>query len=687
MDKLFGKVFEKLSVPTNLQSSLRDVYVEDVFFASESKELKIKLRGKEDVPQDALDELKACLKAELDMIGDVCITMTVSGGVPPWEEMPKPTPRPAATFSNGNGNGNGGGGYQSKRPATFSNISGDIRPLKENFAENDEVVVNGRVFRVEDRELRNNKIMVSMDITDNEGAMSLKYFVDKAKYKDEKDLLKKGSIIKAAGKVEFDKYAGELNILVGKIAPSHLEEEKRVDEAETKRVELHLHTNMSQVDGVTSVDDFIKRAAEWGHKAIAITDHGVVQAFPDALKASKKHGVKVLYGVEAYVVDDLAVNIAQRPRNAKLSDNFVIFDLETTGLSRENNTIIEIGAVKMKDGKLGERFHAFVDPQVPLPPKIIELTNITDDMLEGKPLLEEMLPQFMEFIGEDTLVAHNADFDMGFLEYNGRKMGYPVDNPYLCTLQLSRALLPNLHRHGLAAMSKHYEVELENHHRADADAAALAQIFAKQIEVLKLRDIETLDMINLRYSKDIDPKTLRPKHATILVQSQAGMRNLYELISLSHIKYFNRWPRIPKSHLIRLREGLILGTACSQGALHTAVRENHSDEQIEEVAKFYDFFEIHPIANDAYMVKNGDVESQEQLVDINKKIIEIGERYEKPVVAASDVHFLEPDDAIYRTIIMAGNGFKDADEQPPLYFKTTGEMLEDFAYLGEDRAY
>jgi len=669
--KKVSEVFGRLDLDIN--DGIRNAFVEDICCHSRNKCLEVKIRLMEGTSLDSITGLESALSARLGMLSAVKI-------VPRFIEPPRPIEvavRPAYTSS------------ETSKPAprrSVAKINGEIRPLDSNFEEDEDVVVIGRVFRVDSRETKNGKMMYTLDISDNTSSISTKYFLAKDKIKEVDHLLKVGAVVKIAGKASVDKFAGEMNIMINRLGEGEMVQEQRMDNAPEKRVELHLHTNMSQLDALTPVTDYIKRAVEWGHKAIAITDHGVVQAFPDAMSAAEKAGIKVIYGLEAYLVDDTAISIVERPKNAKLTDEFVVFDLETTGLNRGVNTIIEIGAVKMKDGEIGEVFHAFIDPLIPLPPKIIELTSITDEMLEGQPTLDTVFPQFMEWVGDSTLVAHNADFDMGFLEHHGLNYGYEVDNPYLCTLQLSRALLPNLHRHGLAAMAKHYEIKLENHHRASDDATALAEIFVKQIDVLKQRGIETLDMINLRYSKEIDVKSLRPKHATILVKNQVGMRNLYELVSMSHLDFFNRYPRIPKSRLAELREGLMLGTACEQGELHTAVREDASIEKIEEIAHFYDYFEIQPLANNEFLLRDKQVDSMEQLADINRKIVEYGETYNKPVVAAGDVHFMDPSDAIYRTIIQTGNGFKDADNQAPLYFRTTEEMLEEFSYLGEEVA-
>ncbi|MCL2753166.1 MAG: PolC-type DNA polymerase III, partial [Defluviitaleaceae bacterium] len=688
MEQKFIDVFGKLNLGDVLEPALRRAVVESVSYFSSLKGLEVRLLVCEGTtPRGivAAEEALAAFFSELDSVSIIPIY------------KPQPEPMPTTTSpqndapkrkngSNGNGNGNG---YVRQAAKALTKIEGEPKPLKSDFFEGDEVIVVGRIFKSEAREARKGAMFIyTIEITDDESSITLKYFLGKESLSYVEHLLKVGTVIKIAGKVENDKYSSETTITIHKIAPGELNAGVvRMDNAETKRVELHLHTNMSVLDGMTPAKEIVARAASWGHKAVAITDHGVVQAYPEAMEAAAKHGIKLIYGMEAYLVDDLDVSIASRPKNAKLSDDFVVFDIETTGLNREHCTIIEIGAVRMRDGEVGEIFHAFVDPEQDLPAEIIKLTNITDDMLVGKPKIAEVLPQFLEFVGDSILVAHNADFDMGFVEHIGRQLGYFVDNPYLCTLQLSRALFPNLTRHGLAAMAKHHEIAQESHHRASDDANVLAQIFSQQIEILKSRNIDTLHMINLRYAKEIDVKTLRPRHATILVKSQEGMRNLYELVSKSHLEHFNRYPRIPKSEFIALREGLLIGTACEQGALYIAVKENRPQEDIEKIAQFYDYFEVQPIGNNAHLVRQGEVESEQSLRDINIKIVEYAETYNKPVIAAGDVHFMDPDDGFYRSIIQTGQGFKDADEQAPLYFRTTEEMLDEFAYFGDEKAY
>ncbi|MCL2397612.1 MAG: PolC-type DNA polymerase III [Defluviitaleaceae bacterium] len=573
------------------------------------------------------------------------------------------------------------------KKTTATRVSGEARPLSGNFFQDETVVVQGRIFRLDKRETKSKKLLYTFDITDGDGSITVKMFLSPDKKAEYAALLTDGAAIKVAGQVQFDTYNNELNIMANKLGVAELDEEERIDDAPKKRVELHLHTNMSQLDGLTPAEDFIKRAAAWGHPAVAITDHGVVQAFPEAMNAAKKAGIKVIYGMEAYLVDDTALSIVTRPGDALLTDDMVIFDVETTGFDRKNCAIIEIGAVKLQGGQIVDRFSALIDPGVPLPEKIVELTRITDDMLTGQPAIDAVLPLFLDFIGDAVLVAHNADFDMGFLEHNAKMLGREVKNPYICTLQLSRALFPDLARHGLAAMVKHHGITLENHHRACDDAEALAGIFMQQVDILKSQQITELNYINIRYSKKIDVKKLRPHHAIILVKNRQGLRNLYELVSKSHMDYFARQPRIPKSEFLCHRDGLIIGTACERGEFFSAILENRPEEHIETLAEFYDYFEIQPTSNNAHLVKKAIVENIERIQEINKKIVEYGELHGKLVVATGDAHYLDPGQEVYRTIIMAGNGFDDAESQPPLYFMTTEEMLANFAYLGEEDAH
>ena len=559
----------------------------------------------------------------------------------------------------------------------------DTKILGEN------VIIEGSIYNIEPREIRGEKYIVSFDITDLSDSTTVKFFVKKSVFDAElSDKIKKGKYLRVQGEVQFDKYTKEIDIMAKNImtaaAPA-----PRMDDAEEKRVELHLHTQMSSMDGVTPVKKYIERAIAWGHKAIAITDHGVVQAFPDAMNAIGKSDLKVIYGVEAYLIDDLG-SVVTMPRGQSLDDTFVVFDIETTGLSKETESITEIGAVKVVDGKIIDRFSTFVNPERPIPAEITKLTGITNEMVADAPVITESLPKFLEFCQDAVLVAHNANFDTGFIRLNAeRKCGIEVKNTVLDTLELSRSLLPELKKHKLDIVCEQLGVSLEGHHRAVNDAEATAEVFLKFIDMLVEKEIYKVDDINVFSSQTVNYKKLKAYHAIILAKDYVGLRNLYELISLSHIDYYFRRPRIPKSKLIQHREGLILGSACEAGELYRALLDKKPKQVIEELVNFYDYLEIQPLGNNRFMIESPKVESvhsMEDIIAINKQIVALGEEHNKPVVATCDVHFIDPQDAAFRKIIMAAEGFADADKQAPLYFRTTKEMLKEFTYLGEEKA-
>ena len=559
----------------------------------------------------------------------------------------------------------------------------DTKILGEN------VIIEGSIYNIEPREIRGEKYIVSFDITDLSDSTTVKFFVKKSVFDAElSDKIKKGKYLRVQGEVQFDKYTKEIDIMAKNIMAAAAPP-PRMDDAEEKRVELHLHTQMSSMDGVTPVKKYIERAIAWGHKAIAITDHGVVQAFPDAMNAIGKSDLKVIYGVEAYLIDDLG-SVVTMPRGQSLDDTFVIFDIETTGLSKETESITEIGAVKVVDGKIIDRFSTFVNPERPIPAEITKLTGITNEMVADAPVITEILPKFLEFCQDAVLVAHNANFDTGFIRLNAeRKCDIEVKNTVLDTLELSRALLPELKKHKLDIICEQLGVSLEGHHRAVNDAEATAEVFLKFIDMLVEKEIYKVDDINVFSSQTVNYKKLKAYHAIILAKDYVGLRNLYELISLSHIDYYFRRPRIPKSKLIQHREGLILGSACEAGELYRALLDKKPKQVIEELVNFYDYLEIQPLGNNRFMIESPKVESvhsMEDIIAINKQIVALGEEHNKPVVATCDVHFIDPQDAAFRKIIMAAEGFADADKQAPLYFRTTKEMLKEFTYLGEEKA-
>ncbi|MCL2351334.1 MAG: PolC-type DNA polymerase III [Firmicutes bacterium] len=570
-------------------------------------------------------------------------------------------------------------------------LNGQARSLSQALEESEKddiVYIEGEIFALDSRETRGGGLLVTFDVKDRGGAVSVKAFT--AKDEPEGRLggaLRLGQNVLIKGRVQYDEYAGELNVMAAEIRPAARGSE-RADIAPRKRVELHLHTNMSSMDGVSSATDLINAAKSWGHTAIAITDHGVAQAFPEAMNAAKKD-IKVIYGMEAYIVDDLGA-VAQMAGNLPLDTGYTVFDLETTGLSRENDKIIEIGAVRIRGGVITDTFSRYVDPGVSLPAEITALTGITDAMLAGAPDIARALPEFLAFAGADVLVAHNAGFDMGFVLAAAKRLEsaaeYDIENPVLDTVELSRALFPELTRHKLNTVAEHLGVSLENHHRASDDARAAAEILLKCLKILDGRGINTLSEINLLSSQNVN-KIRQSYHAVILAKNRAGLRNLYELISRSHLEFYSKRPRIPKSAFLRLREGLIIGTACEAGEFYRAILGNKPDRYIRELAEFYDYFEIQPVGNNRFMLREGTVRSADELMDINRRITALGERFNKPVVATCDAHFLNPEDEVYRRIIMASEGFKDADNQAPLYLRTTDEMLKEFEYLGAEKSY
>ncbi len=553
-----------------------------------------------------------------------------------------------------------------------------------------EVVIRGKILSVDTREIRNEKTIIIFSVTDFTDTIVLKIF---ARNDDVPELLKEisgGKFVRVKGVATIDKFDSELTIgsIVG-IKKCADFTTVRMDTSVEKRVELHCHTKMSDMDGVSDVKDIVKRAMKWGHKAIAITDHGDVQAFPDANHTVPSDSdFKVIYGVEAYLVDDLKGMVTDS-QNQDLDADYVVFDLETTGFSPETNRIIEIGAVKVQNGKIVDKFSTFVNPQVPIPFRIEQLTSINDSMVIDAPVIADILPEFMKFCEGCVMVAHNADFDMSFIKKNCQRLDIPCKPTIVDTVALARVLLPNLNRFKLDTVAKALGVSLENHHRAVDDAGCTAEIFVKFIEMLRDRGMSTLDEVNAMGTSSVQNVQKMPTyHAIILATCDQGRTNLYKLISLAHIKYYHRRPRIPKSEFIRYRDGLLIGSACEAGELYRAILNGRPEEEISRLVNFYDYLEIQPLGNNAFLVRDEDspVASNDDLIEINKKIVRLGEQFHKPVVATCDVHFLDPEDEIYRRIIMAGQGFKDADEQAPLFLRTTEEMLKEFAYLGSEKA-
>ena len=563
--------------------------------------------------------------------------------------------------------------------------------IEKIVGEMGEVTIRCQVMTLETREIRNEKTIVIMSVTDFTDSIVLKIFTRNDQLTELLDAgLKKGAFLKIKGVTTIDKFDSELTIgsIVGmKKIPDFTS--TRMDTSPEKRVELHCHTKMSDMDGVSEVRDIIKRAKKWGHKAIAITDHGDVQSFPDANHAvSPEDDFKVIYGVEAYLVDDLK-DVIVNSKNQQLDDVYVVFDLETTGFSPDKNKIIEIGAVKVERGAITERFSTFVNPEVPIPFHIEELTSIRDDMVMDAPKIEEILPQFLEFCEGAIMVAHNAEFDMSFIRKNCERQQLTAEFTVIDTVALARMLLPHLNRFKLDTVAKALGISLDHHHRAVDDAGCTAEIFVKFIQMIKDRGMQTLDEVNRMGQASAETiKKLPTYHAIMLAANDVGRINLYKLISMSHLTYYHKKPRIPKSEFVKHREGLLLGSACEGGEIYRAILGGRPKEDIIRLVKFYDYLEIQPLGNNDFLLRSDReaINSKEELADINRRIVSLGEMFKKPVVATGDVHFLDPEDEVYRRIIMAGKGFKDADEQAPLYLRTTEEMLDEFAYLGSEKA-
>ena len=571
-------------------------------------------------------------------------------------------------------------------------FEGETMEIHEIAGEIGEVVLRGKIIRVEKRELRSGSKMMIFDLTDFTDSITIKMFLREDQEADADEAIKQGKFIKLKGITTIDRFDGELT--VGSITGIKKCEDfttQRVDNAPVKRVELHCHTKMSDMDGVSEVKDIIKRAKQWGMPALAVTDHGCVQAFPDASHAlDKGDAFKVLYGVEGYLVDDMK-EIVENSENQSLDSAFVVFDIETTGFSPVKNKIIEIGAVRVENGVITDRMDEFVDPEVPIPFEIERLTGINDAMVMGAETIGPVLGRFLEFSRGAVLVAHNASFDVGFISHNASVLGYEFQPTVMDTVALARVLLPNLNRYKLDTVAKALNVSLENHHRAVDDAEATAGIFLKFVEMLKKQHgMETLDDLNVfNQAEDSAIMKMPTYHVIILAKNDLGRVNLYRLVSWSHVRFFSRRPRIPKSLLSQYREGLIIGSACEAGELYQAILRGGTDAELQRLVRFYDYLEIQPLGNDMFMLRDekSTVKTVEDLKEINRKIVRLGEQCGKPVCATCDVHFLDPEDEIYRRILMAGMGFKDSDEQAPLYLRTTEEMLAEFDYLGSDLAY
>ena len=582
-------------------------------------------------------------------------------------------------------------------------IKGNIIAISSINDASGQVIISGKVFFAEDRDIVSKKTgkefhLITIHMTDNTDSITAKLFIrktdDDEAFKKLFGVLKKGvkkggAYVVLSGKAQYDEYLKETVVMINSMAEIPAPP-IRQDRAQKKRVELHLHTQMSAMDAVTPIEKLIERAALWGHKAIAVTDHGVVQSFPDAMKASDfNKKIKVIYGVEGYLIDDSA-RITYGATNETIDSSFVVFDIETTGLDKTKNNIIEIGAVKVENGKITDKWSTFVNPCQPIPEKITELTHgINDNTVKDAPKIGEIIGDFLEFCRGSVLVAHNAEFDTGFIEKAARENGYDYDFCALDTLMLARCIYPNLHNHKLDTLTKHLGVILENHHRAVDDAKATADIFVKMLDTLRNEGKTDIGTFNDIFDLRAAALKNKPFHIIILAKNQTGLRHIYEMVSESQLKYYYRNPRIPKSLLREKREGLILGSACEAGEVVRAIIDGANDETLADIVSFYDYLEIQPIGNNEYMKrdpKHPMINTDEDLQNINRFVVNLGEKYNKPVCATCDVHFMDEEGADYRKILMNYKGYADADNQAPLYFRTTEEMMKEFEYLGPQKA-
>ena len=601
----------------------------------------------------------------------------ISGDIPPFdsgEMMPPPPPV-----------------EEEKTPLIYGRslkIKEQLVKVADLGIDSGKILLDGEVLNMDSRELKSGKVLVMFDLFDGSSTITCKAFVEGDKAKDTMKRIKDSAGVKVEGTAQFDPFSKELGVIANTIIESTgIKREIRKDEAKVKRVELHMHTKMSQMDAITSATDLLKRAAKWGMKSIAITDHGVVQAFPEAHHFTEKNpDLKIIYGVEAYLAPDKTPSVSF-PKGQDIDTTYCVLDLETTGLSFRTEKITEVGIMKIKNGEVLDEFSCFVNPEKPIPQRVVEVTNITDDMVKDAETIDKVFPKILEFVGDSVLVAHNADFDIGFLKYNAKQLGYSLENTYIDTLRLSKDLFPDFKKYKLGIIAENLGIKVEVAHRALDDVDTTVKVFNVMINMLKEKGAKKIEDIDLLEAGKADYKKLPTYHAIILAKDYVGLKNLYKLISYSHLDYFYKKPRILKSLYKKYSEGLILGSACEAGELYRAIIAGKSDEEIEAIASDYDYLEIQPIGNNMFMVRNGTVPDVEALQEINKKIVDLGDKLGKLVVATCDVHFMDPQDEIYRRILMAGQGYDDSDEQAPLYLRTTEEMLKEFEYLGEEKAY
>ncbi|MFR4157217.1 MAG: PolC-type DNA polymerase III [Oscillospiraceae bacterium] len=671
----FFELFEGFAPPIGLRVLLTDARVTDVTVEQESRTMALALTVLQEIT-DSERTLLEQLLADRFALNGVRISLTQGG-------FPKQEPRPS----------NAGGGARKESSAgkiiMGREIKGHPMPMSELNPKAGNVVVEGKVFKCEFRELRQPGMWLALiEMTDYEGSVIVRKRMLEKDVAPLRDRVSTGMWLRVAGTMEltYDGHDMQLN-------PRDVTEithEPRMDTAEVKRVELHLHTRMSNMDALTDTGSVVKLAAKWGMPAIAITDHGVAQSFPDAWHAGEGK-IKILYGCEGYFVNNIDDRIAiHGHQDIGFSDEIVCFDIETTGLKVTQEAITEIGAVRLRNGEIVETFQTFVDPERRLTPEIIGLTGITDEMLRGAPKLKDALTAFLAFAGDAPLAAHNAEFDISFIRAGCRKCSIPFEPTYIDTLILAQNLLPGLGKYKLDIVAEHLQLPQFNHHRASDDAVPVAQMLTKFFPMLEERGVTRLQQINNEMLKlrPLGSKSNRfPKHIILLAKNKAGLKNLYQLISLSNLKYFKRVPIIPKSELIAHREGLIIGSACEAGELFRAVADHKDWEELKRIASFYDYLEIQPICNNRFMLREGAARSEEELRDFNRTIVRLGEELGKRVVATGDVHFQEPEDEVYRHILLASKKFPDANAPLPIYFRTTDEMLREFEYLGKEKAY
>ena len=654
----FFTLFESFQAPRQLRLLLHDAYVVSGVLDREARTLEVQIESGETLPQAAQDALQQMLAQQYDLR------------------------RVLLHFRSDTRKGESGVLWGKA-------FTGKLTPIRELNIKQGNAIVEGRVFKSECYETRRKGMWtLNFDLTDENGSVAVRKAMDEKESKVLGSAVSDGMWLRLQGKVELT-YDGK-DIMLRPVNIMKADHPGRRDDAPEKRVELHLHTQMSSMDALTDVGKVVKQAAAWGHPAIAITDHGTVQAFPKARDAAKGK-IKILYGVEGYYVNDLDDRVAVHGgQEQDFDDEIVCFDIETTGLKVQREAITEIGAVVLKNGQITDKFQTFVNPGRRLTPEIIGLTGITDAMLEDAPPPEEALAAFLRFVDSRPLAAHNAEFDIGFIRAGCRRAGLEFEPTYVDTLILAQNLLPELHKYKLDIVAEHLDLPAFNHHRASDDAGMVAYMLIPFFEKMRREmGISRLQEINREMEKlrPMGGGNRHPKHIIILAKNKLGLKHLYQLVSASNLKHFKRFPIIPKTELVKHREGLIIGSACEAGELFRAVAENKDRAELKRIASFYDYLEIQPICNNMFMLRNGTVQSEEELREFNRTIVSLGRELGKPVCATGDVHFQEPEDEVYRHILLASKKFADADAPLPIYFKTTEEMLAEFAYLGEAEAH